>query len=127
MNDLLFNVMEVVVISAIAAVLRYIIPYFSALLREHDFGFAADIVETLVRAAEQTIIGHGRGDEKFEFVIKMAQAQCARYGIRIQDDQLIQLLEAAVQTMNQESKWLYPVEEETGNEVVTTSGESVAE
>lgn len=110
MNELLFNVLQVVIISAVAAVLRYALPYFSALLREHNYGFAADVIETLVRAAEQTITGHGRGDEKFEFVVKMAQSQLARYGITIADDQIIQLLEAAVQTMNAESKWLYPDE-----------------
>lgn len=110
MNELLFNVVQVCLISAIAAILRYAIPYFSALLREHNYGFAADVIETLVRAAEQTILGHGRGDEKFEHVIACARAQFDRYGIAIQDDQIIQLIEAAVQTMNEESKWLCPQE-----------------
>lgn len=112
MNDLLFNILQVVIISAIAAVLRYTIPYFTRILREHDFNFAADIIETLVRAAEQTITGHGRGDERFEFVVRMAKAQLERYNIQIEDDQIIQLLEAAVQAMNAESKWLFPEEGE---------------
>lgn len=106
MNELLFNVLQVVIISAIAAVLRYVIPYFTQLLRDKDYGFAADVIETLVRAAEQTITGHGRGEEKFDHVIACARAQFDRYGIRIDDDQIIQLLEAAVQAMNAESAWL---------------------
>ena len=113
MNDILFNILQVVIISAIAAVLRYVIPYFTRILREHDFNFAADIIETLVRAAEQTITGHGRGDERFEFVVRMAKSQFERYNIQIADDQIIQLLEAAVQAMNAESKWLFPEEGET--------------
>lgn len=102
MNDLLFNILEVVIISAIAAVLRYVIPYFTRLLREHDYSFAADIVEKLVRSAEQTITGVHRGEEKFEWVIRMAKAQFDKYSINVDDAQLIQLLEAAVLTINTE-------------------------
>ena len=116
MNELLFNVLQVVIISAIAAILRYAIPYFTAVLRAHDYNFAAEVIETLVRAAEQTMLGHGRGDEKFDHVIACAKAQFDRYGIQISDDQIIQLLEAAVQTMNAESAWLFPETEETADE-----------
>lgn len=104
MNELLFNILQVVIISAIAAILRYAIPYFTAILRAHDYNFAASIIETMVRAAEQTFIGVHRGDEKFEWVVKMAKVQLDKYGIAITDDQLIQLLEAAVQAMNAEGK-----------------------
>lgn len=116
MNALLFNLLEVVIITAIVAVLRYLIPYFTGILRAHDYGFAADIIEKIVRAAEQTITGHGRGDEKFEWVVRMARSQFDRYGIRITDDQLIQLLEAAVQAMNAEMNYaelIVPSEENT--------------
>lgn len=102
MNDILFNILQVVIISALVAVLRYAIPYFTQLLRSHNYNFAADIVEKIVRCAEQTYIGVGRGDEKFKYVIGMAKRQFDRYGIPITDEQLIQLLEAAVQAMNAE-------------------------
>lgn len=108
MNELLFDVLQVVIISAIVAVLRYMIPYLTGLLRSQNYNFAADIVETLVRSAEQTIIGYKRGTDRFDHVIASAKAQFEEYGIEITDAQLIQLLEAAVQVMNQESKWLYP-------------------
>lgn len=104
MNDLLFSIIEVVLISAIAAVLRYAIPLSIQLLRSHNYTFAAEIIERIVRCAEQSFLGSGRGDEKFEYVVQMAKRQFERYNIPITDDQLVQLLEAAVQTMNAEIK-----------------------
>ncbi len=120
MNELLFNILQVVLISAVCAVLRYFIPYITGQLRKHDYNFAADIIEKIVRAAEQTFIGHGRGDEKFEWVVRMAKSQFDKYGIKITDDQLIQLLEAAVQVMNEELRYTevyIPQESETESEV----------
>lgn len=107
MNELLFNILQVVVISAIVAVLRYLVPYLTGLLRSQNYNFAADIVETLVRSAEQTFLGYKRGTEKFDHVIASAKAQFEQYGIEISDAQLIQLLEAAVQAMNAEMGTLY--------------------
>ena len=102
MNELLFNIFQVVMISAILAILHYFIPYVTGALRAHDYNFAADLVETAVRAAEQTITGHGRGDEKFDFVVKYIHEQMTRYGIGLTEDQVVQLIEAAVQAMNAE-------------------------
>ena len=105
MNDILFAILQVLAMSAIAAILRYLIPYLIQVLRDHNYNFAATIVEKLVRAAEQTMIGQKRGDEQFEWVIRMAKSQLTKYNITISDDQLIQLLEAAVETIN-ENKYL---------------------
>ena len=102
MNELLYNIVQVVLISAVAAILRYLLPYLTGLLRAHNYNFAAEIIETAVRAAEQTISGHGRGDEKFELVVKYVHEQFERYGIGITEEQVTQLIEAAVQTMNAE-------------------------
>ena len=112
MNELLFDVLQVVIISAIVAVLRYMIPYLTGLLRSQNYNFAADIVETLVRSAEQTIIGYKRGTDRFDHVIANAKAQFEEYGIEITDAQLIQLLEAAVQAMNAEIGVVYVPEGE---------------
>lgn len=104
MNDILFGILQVFIISAVAAILRYCIPFLTGLLRSHNYNFAADIIETAVRAAEQTISGHGRGDEKFELVVKYVHEQIERYGIGITEEQVVQLIEAAVQTMNAETR-----------------------
>lgn len=102
MNEIIFNIVQVVIVSAILAVLRYLIPFLIQLLRSHNYNFAADIIETAVRAAEQSFIGHGRGDEKFEYAVKVAKLAFQKYHIPITDDQICQLIEAAVQAMNAE-------------------------
>lgn len=114
MNDILFSIMQAVIIGGIVALLRYVVPYFTRILREHDFNFAAELVETAVRAAEQTFIGHGRGDEKFEWVVQIMKSQFNKYEIKITDDQLIQLLEAAVQAMSAEMIQVDPVQAADG-------------
>lgn len=102
MNDILYNILQVIIISAIVAILRYLIPYLTQILRSHNYNFAAEIIETAVRAAEQSFIGHGRGDEKFEYAVKMVKTAFEKYHITITDDQICQLIEAAVQAMNSE-------------------------
>ena len=102
MNDILFNILQVLVVSAIAAILRYLIPLLIQTLRAHDYNFAANIVETAVRAAEQSFIGHGRGDEKYRYAVETIKSAFSKYNIKITDDQICQLIEAAVQTMNAE-------------------------
>lgn len=102
MNDILFNIIQVLVVSAIAAILRYLIPLLIQTLRAHDYNFAASIVETAVRAAEQSFIGHGRGDEKYRYAVETIKSAFGKYNIIITDDQICQLIEAAVQTMNAE-------------------------
>lgn len=102
MNDILFGILQVLIISAVVAILRYCIPFLTGLLRSHNYNFAADIIDHMVRAAEQTFLGSGRGDEKFEYVVRMAKKQLDKYGIPITDDQIVQLLESAVQAMNAE-------------------------
>jgi len=102
MNDILFNILQVLVVSAIAAILRYLIPLLIQTLRAHDYNFAANIVETAVRAAEQSFIGHGRGDEKYRYAVETIKSTFGKYNIKITDDQICQLIEAAVQTMNAE-------------------------
>ena len=102
MNDIIFNIVQVVIVSAILAVLRYLIPFLIQLLRSHNYNFAADIIETAVRAAEQSFIGHGRGDEKYRYAVETIKSAFGKYNIKITDDQICQLIEAAVQTMNAE-------------------------
>ena len=113
MNDILFDILQVVIIAAITALLRYLIPYFTQLLRAHNYTFAAEIVETLVRAAEQMILEHGAGSRKYELVVRKAREELEKYNIHLTDGQLDILIESAVQVIN-ESKMIL---EEADSEV----------
>lgn len=103
MNEILFAIVQVVATAAITLILRYLIPFLIQLLRSHNYNFAADIVEHLVRAAEQTIIGTGRGTERFESVMRNAKELLEANHIHMSNEQIEKLIEAAVQAMNAEA------------------------
>lgn len=102
MNEFLYYLLNVVAVAAITAICRFLIPYLIRILREHDYNFAADIIEHLVRAAEQVTTDAGKGTEKFQMVFRVAKETFEKYKIRITDDQIENLIESAVLTMNHE-------------------------
>lgn len=110
MNDIIFMILETILAASVMAIMRYLIPFLIRGLRAHDFNFAADLVEVAVRAAEQIFDGAGRGSEKYEFVKKHLLEELLKYHITLSEEQLNQLIEAAVQAMNQEGQWLESAE-----------------
>ena len=72
MNDILFSVLQVLLIAVLTSIARYLIPLLTTKLRETKFAFAADIVENAVLAAEQMISGSGQGPRKFEQAMGVA-------------------------------------------------------
>jgi len=106
MNDIIFTVLEAIIVAGIAALMRYLIPLVITILRSHNYNFAADMVEVAVRAAEQIFDGAKRGEEKYEYVKKHLISELAAYKITITEDQLNTLIESAVRAMNKEDEWL---------------------
>ena len=60
------------------------------------------LIEAAVRAAEQTITGQGQGYAKKEKVMAFVRDWLASQGITITDEQLSDLVEAAVYALKQE-------------------------
>lgn len=116
MNDTLFAILQIVATAALTLIIRYLVPFLIQLLRQHNYSFAADIVEHLVRAAEQTIIGSGRGTERFEQVMKTAKQLLEANRIQMTEEQIEKLIEAAVQIMNAEAIKIETVSEEQPEE-----------
>ena len=100
MNELTFNILKIVVSVAAALVATYLVPYIKAKTAETKYDRLLHIVATAVRAAEQTIKGSGQGALKKEEVLGFVTAWMAQHGISITDEQLDQLIEAAVYSMN---------------------------
>ena len=111
MNDIIFTILEAVLTASILAAMRYLIPFLIQTLRSHNYNLAAEIVEDAVRAAEQTLAGRKRGAEKYEHVMELMQETLVKYGIQMSTEQIDQLIESAVQAMNQEGGWLDPAVE----------------
>lgn len=98
MNDILFMVLEVVVSAAVMAISRYVVPLVISELRNSKHEYAAELVMMAVRAAEQMISAPGSGGRKYEMVFDIVKTS----GVKMTDEQIQLLIEAAVQAMNAE-------------------------
>ena len=103
MNDIVFGLLQAVLVAMVTAIARYLIPGIIQSLRHGKYTLAAEIVESAVRAAEQMIRDSGKGEEKYTMVLKIAHEILPRYGIDITDEQISVLIESAVQIINAES------------------------
>lgn len=104
MNDITFNILKIVVAVATALISVYVIPVLRQQLTSSKYQQLLDMVEVAVRAAEQTIQGSGMGAHKKDEVIYFVSAWMARHGIDITEEQLNNLIEAAVYQLKQEAK-----------------------
>lgn len=93
-------IIEAILVAGVGILIRYVGPSMVQMLRAHNYMLAADIVETAVRAAEQTIRGYKRGSEKYEYAFNKIKRALAANGITITDDQIEQMIEAAVYALD---------------------------
>jgi hypothetical protein len=102
-----------VVTWAIQTVIKHVVPFVETKLKESQYSWAADIIANAVRAYEQTVSGHGMGEDKFQLVMEFVNRELSKLGIKLTEEQITILIESAVQAMNAE-KLL--VEEATSTE-----------
>jgi len=100
MNELTFNFLKIVVAISAALISAYIIPLLKEKLADIKYQRLLEVVELAVRAAEQTIKGSGMGAVKKDEVIAFVTKWMVGHGILITEEQLDQLIEAAVFNMN---------------------------
>ena len=101
MNDITFTILKVVVSICAALITVYVIPYLKTLRQDKRYASLLDMVEIAVRAAEQTI-GSGQGKLKKEEVITFVTNWMVNHGVSITQEQLEQLIEAAVYQLKNE-------------------------
>ena len=99
MRDILFLLLEVALTVIITVVARYAVPLIRSILSESKNELWRTIAETAVRAAEQIIREQGAGERKFE----LAKQIIKEFGLKLTDEQIKILIEAAVQAMNAET------------------------
>lgn len=103
MNDLTFNILKLVVSVSFALITVYLIPLIKNFIASEKYKDLVNIVKVAVLAAEQTI-GAGEGKMKKAEVISFVTNYMNEHGFVISEDQLSQLIEAAVFEMNKEIK-----------------------
>lgn len=102
MRELTFDILKIIAAICAALVTAYVIPYLKTLKEDKRYDALIEIVTVAVRAAEQ-VLKHESGAVKKAEVVKFVREWLDRKGIRITDEELDQLLEAAVYGMKQEA------------------------
>lgn len=100
--DLITALMCGVVTWAIHAVIKHVVPFIETKLKESQYSWAAEIIANAVRAYEQTVSGHGMGEDKFQLVMEFVNRELRKHGIKLSEEQITILIESAVQAMNAE-------------------------
>lgn len=102
MDNVTMMIMKLVISVCAALITAYAVPYLKTLKNDARYERMLDMVALAVRAAEQTITGSGQGAAKKAEVIKFVSEWLYGKGINITEDELDQLIEAAVYSMKQE-------------------------
>lgn len=106
-EKLVFNILLALVVAIAGIVAKELLPYikqkqeeFSARIRKTKWAFAADIVDAVVRAVEQTVSEELHGPEKKDLAVRYIRRLLEQNDIYVTAEQLDALIEAAVQAMN---------------------------
>ena len=100
MSEVTFGILKITISVAAALLTVFVIPLLKEKLEDVKYKKLVDKVKVAIRAAEQTIKGSGQGHIKKNEVLTYMTAWMLRKGIIITDDELNQLIEAAVFAMN---------------------------
>lgn len=100
MSEITFSILKIVVSVCAALITAYAIPYIKTVSSDKKYKNLVDMVTVAVLAAEQTI-GAGQGAIKKSEVIDFVTRWMEDHGIYISQEQLSQLIEAAVYQMKE--------------------------
>lgn len=111
MDNMIYNVLIAVIVALVGVMVRELIPYIRnqkenavAELKQTKWAWAADIVDTVVRAVEQTVSDQMHGIDKKDEAVRWIRKLTYSAGIQLTDDQISTMIEAAVQAMNLEKE-----------------------
>ena len=118
--DLLYCVLYGVIVWAAHAIVKDVLPFVRAKLASTQYSWAAEIIENTVRAYEQMIVGPNMGEERYKLVVDQVTKELNKLGINLTNQQILTLVEAAVQVMNSEKLVVEPLEPLIGTVKETT-------
>ncbi len=106
-NELIFNVLLALVVGICGVIAKELLPYLQEkraaamkALAQTKWSWAAQIVDSVVRAVEQTVLEQ-HGDEKKAVAKQMIYRALKESNLYLSDTQIDTLIEAAVKTMNE--------------------------
>lgn len=98
MSDLIFEIAKLAVMVMAVVVGRYVIPYVKEKLESENMKTVVSWVEYAVFMAQQ-VYGKETGADRKEFVVDFVKGILEEKGIRITEEQLDVLIEAAVKQL----------------------------
>lgn len=108
MNSLIFNVLMALIVAVFGVIARELLPYLrqkrdevEARIRRTKWAWAADIIDAVVRAVEQTVAEDIHGRAKKQEAVRYIKYLCGKCAIELSDEEIDTLIEAAVRTMNE--------------------------
>ena len=99
MNEILYEILKAVVVLVIILVGRYGIPYLKQLAENKKCDWVIKWVEIAVKSTEQTVFGDKKGAERKAIVTQFIKKLLLQKNISISDEQLNNIIEAAVFAM----------------------------
>ena len=106
-NQIVFNVLLALIVAMIGIVTKTLLPYLKAkqaaattALRQTRWAWAADIVDSVVKAVEQTADEYMHGEVKKDAATRMIVDFFRENHINLTQEQISALIESAVQAMN---------------------------
>lgn len=102
MDELTMMVFKIVISVCAALITAYVVPYINTLKEDSRYSTVLDMVALAVRAAEQTITDPKSGNLKKSKVLKFMTSWLGNRGIILSDEDLSDLIEAAVYQMHKE-------------------------
>ncbi len=106
-STLVFNVCCALVVALIGVITKNLLPYLKAkkeeattAIRKTRWAWAADIVDAVVRAVEQTADEYMHGEVKKDAATRLIMDFFHQNGIELTTEQISTLIETAVQELN---------------------------
>lgn len=97
------TILSIVAAIALAVITKFVIPALKSYIEERKNAEIYSLIETAVRAAEQTILGTGQGAVKKEQVVDLVTKWLQEKGIQLSSEQLDQMIEECVYLMKNPS------------------------
>ncbi len=109
MNDFWYNFLRIVFTLTSLVLTYYVIPFIKNMIATSDNEQLKNFIDITVRAVEQAV-GGGNGGLKKEEVVEQVHKWLTNKGLKITEEQLDGLIEAAVYNMNMEKKLVATVD-----------------
>lgn len=100
MSDYTIMLLDIVLSVAVVLTSRYVIPALKSYVKKQENQEIFEVIETAVKAAEQTIKEYGKGQLKKEKVVDYVSDWLDSRGIKMTEEELDVLIEKYVYMLN---------------------------